>query len=424
MVKLLIPKRKVIPMARQVKPLTDNEIRSAKPKDKAYRLFDGGGLYLEVSPKGQKWWRLKYLLSKKEKRISLGVYPEVTLKEARLKREQLKEQIANGIDPLTERKIEKQLKRLEESQVECTFEFLTNEYMRHKASLEDAPNEKTLQKTLNRIKKHCYPTLKTVNGEDITEDDVLQIIWRLKEEGYHEIARRVLQLMKSILRHGVKRRYISRNVAVDLQPKEEIGKVTQRNYPIITDPKQLKELLIATSNYTGDFSTAQALKIMPYIAFRPANIRFLEWSEIDLSTKTITIPASKMKMKREYTSPISKQVEEILLSTKKFSGGGKYVFPSPVHHDRPLSDNTLNVGLRRLGYTREHVVSHSFRGIFSTIAHSQMGEHGHSSLAIEKQLSHEDQNTIRGTYNQSDMLDDRVKLMQWWADYLDEVKRG
>ena len=411
-------------MARQTTPLVDREIKTSKPKDKVYRLYDGGGLYLEITPKGQKWWRLKYLFNSKERRISLGVYPSVSLKEARLQRELLKEKVSNGIDPSTERKLEKQLKKTEETQNKYTFEFLTIEYLKHKASLEDSPSEKTLQKTLNRIKKHCYPTLKTVNGNDITEDDVLQIIWKLKEDGFHEIARRVLQLVKSILRHGVKRRYLVRNVAGDLQPKEEIGKVTQRNYPIITDSKKLKELLIATNNYTGDFSTAQALKIMPYLAFRPANIRFLEWKEIDINTLTITIPADKMKMKREYTSPISKQVQQILLETKRFSGNGKYVFPSPVHHDRPLSENTLNVGLRRLGYTRDHVVSHSFRGIFSTIAHSHMGEHGHSSLAIEKQLSHEDSNTIRNTYNQSDMMEDRTNLMQWYADYLDGVKYG
>ena len=417
-------------MPRITKPLTDSEIRAAKPKEKEYKLFDGGGLYLSITPKNKKWWRLKYKLAGKDRLISLGVYPTVTLQQARRQREETKALISAGVDPAEKRRTEKEAARQKEERIKNTFEALTDAYFEHAATLEDAPTEKTMHRNKRRIENHCYPTLKNVPAEEITEADIIDILSVLKAKGYHEIARRVLMFVKQILRYGVKHQILKYNVAADLSAKEEIGLRVGENYPIITDKAGLKALLVAIDSYAGDPSTAKALKIMPYLAFRPSNIRFLEWGEVDLDNKIITISADKMKKipsnktKRDYRSPISRQVANILQEVHKYSGGGKYVFPSPIHRDRALSENTLNVGLRRLGYTKEQIVSHSFRGIFSTITHDRAGEHKCSSLAIEFQLAHKDRNDSREAYQRGDLLDERKRLMQWWADHIDKIKEG
>lgn len=411
-------------MAKLIKPLKSTILDTAKPKVKKYRLYDGGGLYLEVSPGGSKLWRFKYRFEGKEKLLSFG---KITLQDARLKREESKRKIANGIDPSEEKKKEK--RRIAEAKAAnerkaFTFSDLSEKYFKHRMSREDAPSEKYMDKLKKRVEKHCFPILKEKSIDEITRQDIEEIIELLKNASLYEVARRVLQITKAILDHGVMKYDLSSNVAAILKPKEEIGKKTVRHFPIITDKEELKGLLIAMDGYTGDYSTKQALRVMPYLAFRPGNIRALEWSEVNLKKRIITIPGAKMKSKRDYRSPIPEQVAKILEETKAYSGGGQYVFPSYIHKDRPLSENTLNLGLRRLGYTRDQLVSHSFRRIFSTIAHGKLKEHKSQSIVIETQLAHRDLNEIRDTYNESDFYEDRVGLMQWYADYLDEIKKG
>ncbi len=409
-------------MARQTIPLTDKEIKAAKPREKTYRLFDGGGLHLEVSPKGQKWWRLKYRFDGKEKRISLGVYPHISLSGARIQREQLKEQIARGIDPSQERKDQKDAAIKTEAKNKHTFEYLTDEYFKHIAGVENPLSKNYREKQRRRVEKYCYPTLKLKPAEEIVRADVKAILEAIKSDGYFEVGRRVFLLIRAILSYGVREEVLKYNVAADFNVKEEFGERSQNHFPVMTEPEELKGLLLALDGYSGDYSTRQALRIMPYLAFRPANIRFLEWGEVDLKKKTITIPASKMKMKEDFVSPIPSTVMRILKETRAYSGDGKYIFPSSIHKDRALSENTLNVGLRRLGYTREQLVSHSFRRIFSTMAHEKMKEHGYSSQAIEAQLAHKDKNHIRDVYNASNHMEERVPLMEWWDSYLIRIK--
>ncbi len=412
-------------MARLTTPLTDKEIKEAKPKEKEYKLFDGGGLYLSITPKAQKWWRLKYRFDGKEKRLSLGVYPATTLLDAREEREKLKKLIRDGIDPSQERsqaKEDKKKKEIEDAKKKYTFENLTNDYFISISTIQKPLSEKYREKQQRRVIKHCFPTLKLKPACAVTEEDILAILETLKAKEYYEVARRVLMLIKAILRFGVRRKKLEHNVAIDISPKEDIGKRSKNHYSIITDPKELGELLIALDSYSGDYSVRQALRVMPYLAFRPYNIRFLEWYEVDLDKKLITIPKEKMKMKLEFIVPISDFVVMVLKEMKLFCGDGKYVFPSNVNKDRPLSENTLNVALRRLGYTRKQLVSHSFRGIFSSIAHDNMLDHKCSSLAIEFQLSHKDPNEIREAYNSAILLDERRVLVDWWSDFLDGVR--
>ncbi len=409
-------------MARQTTPLSDKEIKATKPKEKTYRLCDGGGLHLEVSPKGQKWWRLKYRFNGKEKRISLGVYPSISLQEARKQRELLKEQIAHGIDPAQERKEEKLTQKQEQDRQKHTFEWLTNEYFNHETKTNKKLSEDYLAKLKRRVVKHCYPTLRSMNITSIARADIKAIFTELRDKGHNELGRRVFLQIRQILAYGVYEEIIEHNIGADFDAKKEFGERSDNHHPVITDRKELKDLLFSLDNYFGDFTVRQALRIMPYLAFRPANIRFLEWSEVDLEKNIITIPGDKMKMKRDYRCPISSTVKKILEETQMLTGDDKYVFRSHVDTARPLSASTLNVALRKLGYGKDQIVSHSFRGIFSTIAHDNLKVHKCSSLAIENQLAHKDKNQIRDTYNASDLFDERVELMDWYDSYLEKIR--
>jgi len=409
-------------MARMVKPLTDKEIKASKPKEKEYKLFDGGGLYLSITSKGKKWWRLKYSFERKEKRISLGVYPLVTLQEARKKREELKYQISQGINPSAERKEEKEAIQEAKTKIQYTFSYLSDAYFEHILTLANPVSENHHKKQKGRIANHCSPYIGDILIAELTKNDVLNVIGRIKSQGTHETARRVLSLIKSILDYGIDRELLDYSVAGSIKPSKEIGKKVEKHYPIITDEKSLKILLLALDDYSGDYTTKQALRIMPYVALRAGNIRFAEWDEIDFEKRLWKIPAEKMKMNTEHIVPLTDSVLEILKETKKFSAYGKYVFPSIIHKDRPMSENTLNVALRRLGYTKEEMVSHSFRGIFSTILHENIGEHGFDPLIIEMQLAHKEQNQVKAAYNHAKYLEDRVKLMEWWSDYLNKIK--
>jgi len=409
-------------MARQTNPLTDKEIKSLKPKEKTYRVFDGGGLHIEVSPKGQKWWRLKYRLDGKEKRISLGVYPSISLSEARKKRELLKEQIAQGIDPSKERKEAKQTRINLDTKNQRTLKAISEDYIDH-VEAKGKLSESHFKRQKRRVELHIHTDISALKPiEDISRVDALDLIDKLVVSDKHDIARRVLQLLKNILEYAVDREYISVNVASGIKASKAIGERTANHYPVMTDEKQLKGLLLSLDGYEGDFSTKQALKMMPYVAFRPANIRFLEWSEVNLEEKVISISADKMKMREDHRIPLTGSVIKILEEIKPYSGDGQYVFPSAIKKGQPLSENTLNVGLRRLGYTGEQIVSHSFRGMFSTIAHKNMKTHGFDSLVIEAQLAHKDTNASRKAYNHNDYFDDRVELMKWWDKYLSKIK--
>lgn len=410
-------------MARHTKPLTDKEIKVTKAKEKDQKLFDGGGLFLTITIKGKKGWRLKYRHNGKEKLISLGVYPDVSLQEARRKREELKKQIAKGIDPSAERKHKKETLERNELKERYNFKYLADEYFDHILTLATIPSENHYEKQKRRVANHCIPYIGTILVHDIKKKDILNILKRIVTAGYHESARRVLALIKNILEYGVDQDILEYNVAASIQASKVIGKKKENHYPVITAPEELGILLLAIDEYKGNFFTKQALRIMPYVAQRPANIRFAEWSEIDFKNKTWCIPAVKMKMDREHIIFLTDATIAILRETEQFSAEEKYIFPSPIHKGQPLSENTLNVALRRLEYTKEELVSHSFRGIFSTVSHEKMNEHGCSSLAIEEQLAHKESNGVKRAYNHAKYFDERKKLLRWWSDYLDNLKQ-
>lgn len=409
-------------MARTTKPLTDKEIKASKPKEKEYKLFDGQGLYLSITPKGHKWWRLKYRFNGKEKRISLGVYPTVSLADARAKREELKKLIAKGIDPSDKKKQEKQEAQKTEAKKRNTFYTISQKWLE---SYKSEVSENYHIKLGRALKNYTYKKYDNVHIKDtpideITRLDIIAILEALKKQGLHETARRTLQILNKVYKYAVTHEYTTHNITADIDTVVVLGKKVKKNYPTFTKEKDIRGLLLSIEDYSGNYTSKMALKVLPYLFVRSYNIRHMEWSEIDFKTKEWTIPAEKMKMKTEFVLPLPHQVISLMEELKVNSLSAKYVFPSPIHKDRPLSDNALISALRRMGYAKEEFVPHSFRAIFSTIAN----EHGKNRNVIEALLAHKNNNKVEGAYNRAEYKKQKREVIQWYADYLEEVKNG
>jgi len=407
-------------MARMAKPLTDKEIKASKPKAKEYKLFDGGGLYLSITSKGHKWWRLKYRFNGKEKRTSLGVYPTVSLADARAKREELKKLISNGIDPNEKNKQEKQEAQKIEAKKENTFYSISQKWLK---SYESQVSENYHIRLGRALKNYTYKKYDTVHIKDtsideVTRLDIIAILEALKEKGLHETARRTMQILNKVYKYAVTHEYTPHNIIADIDSHIILGKKIKQNYPTFTKEKDIKGLLLAIDEYKGNYTSKMALKVLPCLFVRSYNIRHMEWVEIDFKAKEWTIPADKMKMKKEFILPLPHQVISLLEELRENSLSAKYVFPSPIHKDRPLSDNALISALRRMGYTKEEFVPHSFRAMFSTVAN----EHGQKSKVIEALLAHKNANEVEGAYNRAEYKKQKREVIQWYADYLEGVK--
>lgn len=419
-------------MARITEPLNDTKIRTSKPKDKEYKLFDGGGLYLSITPKGGKWWRLKYFFNAKENRLSLGTYPTVSLKQARKQRDELKELISQGIDPSQKRKDDKATNQAIEAKKENTFYTVSQKWHTSYKSNVSENYHKKLSKALDN---YLYAThelnskklsIKDKPIDEVTRKDIIFILEALKERGLQETANRTAVMLQQIFRYAVTHEYIPHNIIFDIDKKVVLGIRKQNNYPTITDPKEIKNLLLAIDNYNGDYSTQKALQILPYLFVRNSNLRLMEWTELDFEKNEWNIPKEKMKTKEAFILPLPHQVVTILKEIKENQMSNKYVFVSSVYKDRAISDNTLILALRRLGYTKEQLVPHSFRSIFSTIANTYANDpqkgHGYTSEVIEALLAHKEPNKVKSAYNRATYIEAMRGLIEWYANYLDEVK--
>ena len=421
-------------MARYTKPLTDKEITHAKPKAKEYKLFDGAGLYLTVSPKGHKRWRLKYQFDKKEKRISLGVYPTISLSEARHQREILKKQIQEGIDPSQIRKDAKVTIKQDEVRRENTFKNISQLWH---VSYKDQVSENYHNKLDRALQRHLYKTytlsnksklsIKNKSIDEVTRKDIIAILEDIKKQGLDETAKRTAMLLNKIFKYAVTHEYTPRNIIADIDLSIVLGKREKKNYPTFIKEKDIKGLLHNIDEYQGDYYTNMALKVLPYVFVRSYNIRFMEWVEIDFDNKEWIIPSEKMKTKEEFILPLPQQVMELLEELKENSTNSKYVFPSFRSDGKPLSDNTLISAFRRMGYTKEEFVPHGFRSMFSTIAYEKANEkdgHGYTGEVIEALLSHKETNKVKGAYNRASYKEAMRGLIDWYADKLDSIKRG
>ncbi len=402
-------------MAKSTLPLTNIEIKNAKPKEKDYKLFDGGGLFLLVATTGGKRWRLKFRLNNKENIIALGTYPSISLKDAREIRDNYKSMIAKGINPIEEKKSKLKKIKLEEKKKENTFFKVSQEW--HK-NYKTEVSENYHIKLDRALENYLYPYIKNKPIEKISRLDIIEILQELKNKGLIDTASRVYMLLNKIYKYAVTLEYVPHNIIADIEQRNILGKREKNHYPTFTKKEDIKGLLLSIDEYSGDYTTKMALKILPFVFVRSFNIRHCEWNEINFETKEWIIPASKMKTKSEFILPLSNYVIELLEKVKKFTSDSKYVFPSFKDKNRPMSDNTLISALRRMGYTKEEFVPHSFRAMFSTIAYENMNEHQCSGEVIEALLAHKETNKVKEAYNRANYKTGMRNLINWYSNYL------
>lgn len=386
--------------------LIELEIRNARPKDKPYKLSDGRGLVLLVNPDGSRYWRLRYHHQGREKLMGLGVYPDVPLKLARDRRDEARKLIAAGIDPVAKRRIEKLAQA-------DSFQAIAEEWISKRNNVDPG----TVQRDHDRLKNFIYPYLGKCPIASIEAPELLQALRRIEARGTLETAHRTRSVCGRVFRYAIATGRARRDVSADL--RGALIPVASQNLAAITDPAKVGELLRAIDGYSGHPYTVLALKLLPLVFTRPGELRGARWSEIDLPNADWRIPAERMKQRRDHIVPLSRQAALILGELKSLTGHGVFVFPSLLApKKRPMSNNTLNTALRRLGYSKEEMTSHGFRSVASTL----LSEQGFPPEVIELQLAHKERNHVRAVYNRSLRLADRRMMMQAWADYLDELR--
>jgi integrase len=393
-------------------PLTDVEARNAKPREKPYKLSDEKGMYLEVMPTGAKYWRMKYRHVGKEKRLALGVYPEVSLKDARAKRDAARSQLADGIDPSAQKKA---VKAAAMNRATSNFEAVAREWFsKHSPSWAGSHADKIIR----RLERDVVPWLGRRPIAEITAPELLSVLRRIEGRGAVETAHRAHQNCGQIFRYAIATGRAERDPSADL--RGALPPTKERHHPSIIEPKAVGDLLRAIDGYTGSFITKCALRLAPLLFVRPGELRKAEWSEINLDAAEWRIPAEKMKMRAVHIVPLSSQAAAILQELEPLTGEGRYVFLGARTASRPMSENTVNAALRRLGYGSDDMTGHGFRSMASTL----LNEQGWNRDAIERQLAHAERDSVRAAYNYAEHLPERRKMMQAWADYLHGLTIG
>lgn len=394
--------------------LTDTAIRKAAPRDKPYKLSDGGGMYLEVMPSGAKYWRLKYRMAGKEKRFALGVYPVVSLASARQGREEARKLLVQGVDPSAARQEAKQAKAEVIAMAADTFETVGREWMGRQEVAEVTAN-----KTRWILETFLFPEIGSRPISEITPRELLAALRKVEESGKLETAKRAKIKAGQIFRYAMLEGKVKTDPTTSLRGALKPPK--NRHHAAITDPVQVGELLRAIDGFTGQPVTLAALKLAPLVFVRPGELRQAEWTEIDLDGAMWRIPPERMKMNAAHLVPLSKQVLMILRELHPLTGTGRYVFPGLRSASRPISENTVNAALRRLGYSNDEMTGHGFRSLAAT----RLNEMGWNPDAIERQLAHAESNKVRDAYTHAaQYLSERKRMMQAWADYLDALCAG
>jgi integrase len=392
-------------------PLSDTACRNAKPGPTPIKMTDGGGLYLFVSPQGAKLWRMDYRYLGKRRTASFGAYPAVGLAAARKLRDGIKGQLAEGRDPAAEKRAAALAVSVAAGN---TFAAIADEYQ---AKLK---REGRAVRTLAKVRwllDFADPVIGRRPISDITPADVLEVLRRVEKRGRHETARRLRSTIGSVFRYAIATARAENDPTIALRGALTTPVVTSR--AAVTDEKQLGGLLRSIDGYSGQPSTHAALRLHPLLFPRPGELRAAEWTEFDLEAAVWTIPAARTKMRRPHRVPLPRQAVAILKDLQAITGGGRLVFPSVRTVLRPISENTLNAALRRMGYAQDEVTSHGFRATASTL----LNESGlWNPDAIERQLAHVEANAVRRAYARGEHWEERVRMMQWWADRLDEMR--
>ena len=393
-------------------PLTDTAVKNAKlNQSKVQKLYDSGGLFLEVPKKGNKRWRFKYRYLGKEKLLSLGVYPDVKLKQARKKRDELRSILASGVDPSAHRKAKKAAALESASN---SFELIAREWHSKYSS---TWSESHCKRILRSIEKDLFPWLGSRPISDLTAVEILKCLRKIENRGAIETAHRALQKCSQIFRYAVATGRVDRDITIDL--KGAIAPVRSNHLPAITDPEKAGELLKTIDSYQGSIVVQSALRFAPLVFVRPGELRKAKWKDIDFKAKEWRYLVTKTKT--EHIVPLSKQAIEILEELKPVTGRSIYVFPSSKSRERPMSDNAILGALRRLEIPRDEMCGHGFRAMARTILDEVLEFPPH---LIEHQLAHAVRDPNGRAYNRTAHLPQRHKMMQVWANYLDKLKSG
>ena len=392
-------------------PLTDVVIRTTKPSEKAQRLFDGNGLYLEVSAAGGKWWRLKYRFGGKEKRISLGVYPDVSLKDARERRDAARKLLANGTDPGEQRKADKAEKN---ERAANSFEAVTREWCGKMTAKWTPSYCKTL---LRRFERDIFPVIGAKPIADLKAKELLAALRKIEARGAIETAHKARSDCGQVFRFAIATGRAERDIAADLigglEPKQT------KHFPSVTDPAKVAGLLRALDGYQGSFVVMSAMRLAPLVFVRPGELRHAEWKDIDLDTSEWRYHVTKTNT--DHIVPLATQAVVILRELHAVTGAGRYVFPGGRSNGRPMSDNAVLAAMRRSGIPADEMTGHGFRAMARTILEEVLG---YRPDYIEPQLAHAVKDPNGRAYNRTAHLTERKKMMQLWADYLDKIKAG
>lgn len=391
--------------------LSDVKIRNLKTREKSFKQADEKGLYLEVFPNGSRLWRMKYRYGGKENRLSFGAYPDVTLKSARERRDSARTLLAEGIDPSRAKKQEKMENSIRANN---TFISIAEELIEKNAREGQSP--RTLEKQ-RWVLALLGPEIAKRPITEITSQELLIEMKKQEKRGKLESAKRMRAFASRVFRFAATTARAERDPAALLQGALISPKV--KHFAAITDPLEFGALLRAIDDYQGDPAVMHALRLTPHVFQRPGEIRHMEWEEIDLEKALWKISIHKMKMREPHAVPLSQQALEILSSMKGLSGSGRFVFPSIRTRLRPISENTVNAALRRMGYTGKQMTAHGFR----TTASSLLNESGKwNPDAIERALAHRVSGEIRKIYNRSAYWNERIEMAQWWSDYIDGLR--
>ena len=390
-------------------PTTDIQLKNAKTQASDYTITVDTGLSLLVKNTGSKLWRYRYSFAGKRCMISVGKYPQVSMKHARLKIHHYQEMLAQGINPSTHKQTEKIIQSSEKSFQDVVLEWFTKHYKQS--------NERHKQLVLRRMENHIFPLIGKLPVKSIQAPMLFNIIETIQQAGTIETGKRINGICSMVFRYGVAKGYCDRDVTQDYRGMLQTAK--SKHLPTLTKPAEIGELLRDMANYSGTIVTKSALLIAPYVFVRPSEIANSKWEFIDFNTSHWLIPAHLMKMKRAHLIPFPSQVKRILEALYPITGHGDYIFPNENDPTRPIHTESINKVIRRIedGKYIGRMVSHSFRSIASTI----LNENKFRSDVIEKQLAHQEKNKVRDAYNHAEYIEERTEMMQWYADYLDSL---
>ena len=392
-------------------PLTAIQVKQAGPKEKTYKLADGGGLHLLVKPAGGKYWRYKYRYAGKEKTLALGVYPEISLKEAREKHLAARKTLSQGVDPSAQRKVEKLTRHLAAAE---SFEAVGREWFNR---IMPEKSKSYRDRTGRILEKDLYPVLGNRPIGSITAPELLAALRRIESRGANDIAHRAKQTAGQVFRYAVATGRAERDPSGDL--KGALKPRRKKHFAAITEPAEVGRLLLAMEGFQGTAVVKSALLLSPLLFQRPGEIRAMEWSEINWDAHQWEIPAERMKMGQPHIVPLSAQAVALLEELQPLTGRGRYVFPSARGASRCLSENGVRTALRTIGYDNDTMTPHGFRAMARTILDEVLG---YRVDWIEHQLAHAVRDANGRAYNRTSHLEGRTKMMQGWADYLDNLK--